>query len=217
MRPHRSGNATLVIRQETYANGQEMSGADLYADNGAYYYATTESGLPAEIAGGDNQGNGGFAREVAAAKYAVDGDLATAQTMMEDAALGHSPINAPVATPPNAQVGAKVNADNLIWENSLDALNAGAGNPQVHAGVVRLLATLPTITVTDSETNGQPTLTLVAGAAEMPTNYQETLIINANTGIPIDFTGGARGQTPDVTITYQVSRVALSDIAAGKL
>ncbi len=98
----------------------------------------------------------------------------------------------------------------------MNALVAGAGNPQVRAGVVRLLATLPTIAVTDTETNGQPTLTLAAGAAEMPADYQKALVINANTGIPIELVGGARGGTPDVTITYQVSRVALSDIQAGK-
>ncbi len=226
-----AGDATLVIRRETYASGQQASGADLYTDSGAYYYAPTESGLPAQVAAGDSRGNGAAAREVAAAKYAVNGDLATARTMMEDAALGHSPntptpgaptqTRPPVVTPNGATPvqpgpGVNVNSDNLIWENSLGALVAGAGNPHVRAGVLRILATLPTITVTDTNTNGQPTLNLAAGAAEMPADYQETLVINASTGIPIDLLGGAPGHSPDVTVSYQVSRVTLSDIAAGK-
>ena len=32
---------------------------------------------------------------------------------------------------------------------------------------------------------------------------------------PVTFTGGVPGHTPDVTVTYQVTRVTLADIAAG--
>jgi hypothetical protein len=82
--------------------------------------------------------------------------------------------------------------------------------------VLRLLSTVPEVTVTNTTTGSQPALTLTAGAPAFPANYQEALTINAQTGIPIAFVGGAPGQTPDVTITFQVSRVTLSDIAAGK-
>src|SRR6202044_2386907 len=55
--------------------------------------------------------------------------------------------------------------DNSIWNNSMDALSAGAGNPQVREGVLRLLSTIPEVTVANSTTGGQPTLTLTAGSA----------------------------------------------------
>jgi hypothetical protein len=228
---HQTGNATLVLRTTTLSNGENWTGADLYTDSGEYFYAPTESGLPAEIAANDDQGGAGSAREVAAAEYAVNGDLATARTEMEDAAMGHSPTDATSVQDLKAEARAmklglpmpalsgspvQVNADNLIWENSLDALSAGAGNPQVRAGVLRLLSTVPEVVVTNTTTDGQPSLTLTAGAPALPTNYQEVLTISAQTGMPIAFAGGAPGQTPETSTTYEVSRVMVSDIAAGK-
>ena len=58
--------------------------------------------------------------------------------------------------------------DDYIWENSLDALTAGAGKPQVRAGVLRILSTLPEVTVTRTTPGGQPTLTQRAGAPALP-------------------------------------------------
>ena len=52
-----------------------------------------------------------------------------------------------------------------FWDNSIDALTWGAANPQIRAGVLRLLSTLPEVTVAKSTTGGQPTLTLTAGPA----------------------------------------------------
>jgi len=224
-----------VIRTTAYPNSQPLSGADLYTDGGEYFYAPSESGLPAAIAAGDI-GDGGFAREVAAAIYAVNGNLATAREEMAIAALdpgvktsGQSGLNeaqirarrlaskAPLPTLPLGAAAQKASTDNLIWENSIDALSAGAGDPQVRVGVLRLLSTLAEITVADTTTGGQPTLALTATAPALPANYRESLTIGADTGIPILFAGGAPGHTPDVTITYQVSRVTLSDIAAGRL
>jgi hypothetical protein len=91
---------------------------------------------------------------------------------------------------------------------------------------------LPDITITHGTVGGQPTLTLTAGAGELgdvgttPTKanpkgiggpaYQEAITINANTGIPLGFTGGPAGQSPAVTVTYVVTRVNLADVAAGK-
>jgi hypothetical protein len=57
--------------------------------------------------------------------------------------------------------------DGAVWENCEDALVAGSGNPQVRAGVLRLVSALPGITVTHGTVDGQPTLTLTAGAAEL--------------------------------------------------
>lgn len=206
----RAGNATLIIRTEPDAKGRLDRGFDLYADSGAYYWAPTERGLPAQVAERHDIGDGMFRREVAAALYAVNGNLAIARQRM---------INAPLdpGTVPSGQSGASAGTtDNYLWENSLDALTAGAGNPQVRVGVLRLLSTLPEVTVTNTTTDGQPTLTLTAGSPAFPGNYQEALTINASTGVPVAFAGGTPGQKPNVTITYQVSRVTLAAIAAGK-
>lgn len=231
------GDATLIIRTQVNAQGQSTGGgADLYTDSGAYYYAPTESGLPAAIAGHDDIGGGGFARELAAARYAVQGDLTIARQRMAIAMLDphlpkltwrqqvaqlkaiarakHAKIPIPVHPPTAAQRAATM--DNEIWENSLDALQAGAGQPEVRAGVLRLLSTLPEVTVHSTDVNGEALLTLTATAPAMPANYQETLTINGTTGVPVNFAGGVPGQRPETTSTYRVSRVTVAAIAAGK-
>jgi hypothetical protein len=212
-----SGDATLVIRHQSYPNQPTISGADLYTDSGEYFYAPSVSGLPEQIASDHNRGDGVFAREIAAALYADHGDLATARQKMAEAPdPGKSPA-APSKVKKGPAAGSTVSPeDNWIWENSQDALIAGSGDPQVRAGVLRILSTLPEVTVTSTTTGGQPTLTLRAAAPAMPGNYQETLVIGAKTGIPVTFTGGVPGQAPGVTVTYQVTRVTLADIAAGK-
>jgi hypothetical protein len=81
----------------------------------------------------------------------------------------------PYATPVPAWLSAQVKSmsadgtqiDNYVWENCEDALVAGSGNPQVRAGVLRLVSALPGITVTHGTVDGQPALTLTAGAAEL--------------------------------------------------
>jgi hypothetical protein len=85
--------------------------------------------------------------------------------------------------------------------------------------VLRILSTLPEVTVTTTTTGGQPTLTLRAAAPAMPGDYQETLVIGAKSGIPVAFTGGIPGRTPDVTVSYRVTRVTrvtLSKITVGQ-
>jgi hypothetical protein len=109
--------------------------------------------------------------------------------------------------------------DNYVWEGCQDALVVGSGNPQVRAGVLRLVSALPGIAVTHGTADGQPTLTLTAGAAEVGDAeggpYQEATTINADTGIPLKLVGSTSGQV-DTTVTYVVTRVSLAGIAAGK-
>ena len=233
--PRPAGDATLVER-ETGAPGQaSIKVWDLYTDDGRYFFSHAKAGLPAQVKKNNNQGDGQFGREVAAATYAVTGDLDTAALKMAW----------PYATPVPAWLSAQVKnmsgparagglqIDNYVWENSQDALVAGSGNPKVRAGVLRLVSALPDITVTHGTVDGQPTLTLTAGAAELgyagvgkptkanpkgaPTGpaYQEAITINARTGIPLGFAGGPAGKVA-VTVTYLVTRVNLADIAAGK-
>jgi hypothetical protein len=208
------GDATLVVRTQAYPNSPTVTVDDLYTDSGKYFFAHTRGGLPAQINSDNNQGDGVFAREIAAAVYASrHRDLATARHLMADAPL---PSRTPAAATAGPSGRWPVTADdNYIWENSLDALTAGSGQPQVRAGVLRILATLPEVTVTSTTTGGQPTLTLRATGAAVAGNLAETMIIGASSGIPEKLTVGALGQPAGATVTYQVTRVTLSQLVSG--
>jgi hypothetical protein len=95
----------------------------------------------------------------------VTGDLDTAALKMA------WPYPTPVPAWLSAQVknmsAGGIQIDNYVWENCEDALVAGSGNPQVRSAVLRLVSALPGITVTRGTVDGQPTLTLTAGAAEL--------------------------------------------------
>jgi hypothetical protein len=227
--PPPTGDATLVERETSGPGLPSTNVWDLYADDGRYFFSQTEAGLPAQVKENNNQGAGMFGREVAAATYAATGDLDTAALKM---------AWAPDATPVPAWLTAQLKnmskgglqIDNYVWEGCADALVVGSGNPQVRAGVLRLVSALPGITVTHGTVDGQPTLTLTAGVAEVGYTvsginanpgaatgpaYQEAITINAGTGIPLGFVGGSAGQAA-VTVTYVVTRVNLADVAGGK-
>jgi len=238
------GDATLVLRTQSYPDGTSSSEADLYADNGEYFSTPSESGLPAAIAENANIGNGFTAREIKAALDAVNGNLATAVQEMATAPFdnGVKPANTgadvsalkqkidaqtnltaaqktallqKILGEANSPSGQQASTDNYIWMDSMDTLIEGAGNPDVRIGVLRILSTLSEVAVSNTTTNGQPTITLTASAPALPSNYQEAITINASTGVPVSFAGGTPGQVPSVTITYQVFRVTLASIAAG--
>jgi hypothetical protein len=230
--PKPAGDATLVERQTGTPGRASINVWDLYTDDGRYFFSQTPAGLPAQVKENNNQGAGQFGREVAAATYAATGDLDTAALKM-----AWAPDTTPVPAWLSAQVknmsAGGLQIDNYVWENCEDALVAGSGNPQVRAGVLRLVSALPGITVTRGTADGQPTLTLTAGAAELgyagvskptkanpkgtPTGpaYQEAITINADNGIPLAFAAGPAGKVA-ITVTYAVTRVNLADIAAGK-
>jgi hypothetical protein len=42
--------------------------------------------------------------------------------------------------------------------------------------------------------------------------YQETLIVDARSGVIEKMTGGTAGQTPDVTVRYDVRRVTAAEV-----
>ena len=226
--PQPKGNATLVERETTLAGQATVKVWDLYTDEGRYFFSQTQSGLPAQVQDNNNQGDGLFAREVAAATYAVTGNLDTAALKMAWAAN---------TTPPPAWIKAQVRnisagglqIDNYVWAGCEDALVEGSGNPQVRAGVLRLVSALPGVSVTHGTVDGQPTLTLTAGAAELGKTginkanpkietgpaYQEAITINADTGIPLQVASGPADQVTGI-VRYVVKRVNLADIAAGK-
>ena len=212
-----AGDATLVLGNQMYPGTPAIPRADLYADNGTYYFAHTESGLPAQVAG-HHTVDDAFVREIAAAVLAgKGGNITTARQEMADAPFTPGTVPNVTGQDPNAPNNAGViPTDNWVWENSLDALEAGAGNPLVREGVLRLLATVPGISITDATSGGREVLVLTAGTPVQQLPYQEALTIDASTGVPIKFVGGNAGSAPDVVVTYQVSRVTLSDVAVGK-
>ena len=221
--PAPAGDATLVIRSQFDGGGPPIVGADLYTDSGQYFYAPTESGLPAQVTAGNNQGEGMFAREIAAAEQAAGASNLTS--------AGHAMEYAPDPTAPDP--GSSAITANWLWENSLDALSAGAGNPTVRAGVMRLISTLPEVKVMDTTVGGRPAVQITAtfpNAATCTTaacaekealskqpagSYEEQLTLDAATGIPVSFAGGEVGQASPIRITYQVSRVSLAEVAQG--
>lgn len=225
--PRPAGNATLVERQTGTPGHASINVWDLYTDDGRYFFSQAQAGLPAQVKEDNNQGDGQFGREVAAATYAVTGDLDTAVLKMA------WPYRTPIPGWLLAQVknmpAGGIQIDNYVWENCEDALIAGSGNPQVRAGVLRLVSVLPGIAVTHGTVDGQPALTLTAGAAELGNlrtskanpkadtgpAYQEAISINASTGIPLQIASGPAGKITG-TVSYKVTRVNLADIAAGK-
>jgi hypothetical protein len=80
--PRPAGDATLVERETGTPSQAGVTVWDLYTDNGRYFFSRTEAGLPAQVKENNNQGDGQFGREVAAAAYAVKGDIDTAALKM---------------------------------------------------------------------------------------------------------------------------------------
>ncbi|MFC6015567.1 hypothetical protein ACFP2T_05075 [Plantactinospora solaniradicis] len=229
--PQPEGDATLVLRDQVYTNGLKVVVWDLFADNGDLYFGKTRGALPAQVKGKHATGGedeAGRKKAVAAAEYAAKGDLNEARKRMAHAYLAEGskpfPLDAPGAKPAiDGKIAEKLKAtgqdassvgnrtDNWVWGNSIDALKAGAGSPTVRAGVVRLLGQMPEVEVKQATIDGQPVLTLAAGAL-ITGGGADTLTINADTGLPIRYVSDGVG----VTVNYTVTRVTLADVANGK-
>jgi hypothetical protein len=234
------GNATLIIRTQTEGGIPPQVSYNLYTDGGAYYGGGDKQSLMEAIARHQDMADGSSAREVAAARYAATGDLATARKLMNNALRNNDYYDslaerkliwAKGAAARDALYKAKgakhlpvmpvgkvlrEDIDNEIWLSSYDALAEGAGSPQVRAGVLRLLSTMPEVTVADSRTGGKPTLTLTAGPALFGGSGEEVLTVSARTGMPVKDVSPAYGNVPSSVQAFQVLRLKLADIKAGK-
>ncbi|MBV9447985.1 MAG: hypothetical protein JO345_19040 [Streptosporangiaceae bacterium] len=233
------GNATLEIRNQSPAGDTlGANGVDLYTDDGTYYWGPSRSILLQVIAQGQDTAEGEFKRDIAAALYAVNGNIGTARAKMAIANLipGTKPDTAQAQqaairklkaidkkrgipyTPPKPLTPAqkKEQTDNFIWMNSIDALTAAPENPQVRAGVLRIMATMPNVKVTHTTTAGQPALTLADSWPLLADpGLVESLVVNASTGFPIALFNTDPGQPLNVTY-YHTFRVTLAAIEAGK-
>jgi hypothetical protein len=232
------GNASLEIVRNVIGGKLMQVYYGLYTDSGDLYSGSGKQTLMAAVAQHANQADSTDSLEAAAARHAAAGDLATARVQMVDATpndfflsfaarkkiwdAGAAARNAllrakgdktPLVMPTGQALQEEIS--NSLWTNSTDALNWAGGNPEIRAGVLRLLSTIPQVTVKDSTTGGQPTLTITAGPAVFGGSGEEVLTVSATTGLPVSSVSTTPG-VPAGVEAYHVSRVTLADIKAGK-
>jgi hypothetical protein len=221
--PPATGDATLVQRHHTFADGSTMTGADLYLDNGTCYYAPTANGLSAAITGHETESCGPTNRAEAVAVAALNLPIGQARIRMANSAIDPHAKNLAGTASARAQARLK-NAhvkpitmthaqliDGRVWSSSMGVLLAGAGQNTVRAGVLRLLASIPTVTVQRVTVDGHRALSLHDRV--FPDGYSEGIVIDARTGSPLRFVGGYPHHTPAVVMTFKVTRVTAADLA----
>ncbi len=233
------GNASLVIARQVNGGRLMQVVYALYTDSGRLYLGDDKQTLMAEVADNANQADFTNAREIAAARYAATGNLAAAVKQMVEALPNdyydslavrkaiwaktaaareqlekEKGMKTPIPMPTGRLLQQDI--DNTLWTASTIVLSWGAGDPQIRVGVLRLLSTLPEVTVVDSKTDGQPTLTITAGPALFGAGSgDQVLTVNARTGIPVSSVESGGGLSTAVQ-TDQVSRVTVAAIKAGK-
>ncbi|MFC0436192.1 hypothetical protein [Kutzneria buriramensis] len=210
--PKVPGDATLIKSDEAEDSGKRSVGWELWGDDGTGYVSLDRDRLPTLVAGHNSVREPAFVQDVAAAEYAAKADLDRARERMAYDAFGRD------THPANP----KYEVDDWIWTNSVNALKVGAGNPAVREGVMRLISTLPHVTVEPTVTNGKPTLTLTdnepaveAGIRSMPA-FTQILVVTADTGVPVRFHGYIGKKDTGGGTNYEISRVTLADVAAGR-
>jgi hypothetical protein len=236
-----SGDSTLVIRAQTVGGRRPDVSYNLYTDSGEFYGGGDKKSLALAISRHENEASGITGREVAAARYAVKGDLDTARKRMVNAApndfgVGLSAAErqkiwdkalardgaiwkakgSPLRKHPPTGKRLEALIGNRIWDNGVDAMTAGGGDPQVRAGVLRLLSTVSAVTVKKSTTGGQDTLTLTAGSALFSGGSPQVLTVDAKTGMPVKSAVKAGDGAPASVSTFKVSRLTLADAKVGK-
>ena len=143
-----TGNATLVFHRNVVQGETPFTGADLYLDNGAYYYAETPAGLPAAVKSGPQD----FSLKpiiVAMTKESSGSPQAARAAFLKAADPEYGG---------DIQHGPTWQQDNVIWVSAIDVIGAAYGRPAALAGTLRALATVHGVTVTRGHYNGVPTL-----------------------------------------------------------
>jgi len=113
------------------------------------------------------------------------------------------------ATPAEAQrlaAPSQATIDNYLWGNCMDALEGGAGRPDIRAGAMLALSTLPDVRVTQTTFDGQAVVQITN--TQFSDHYAETLDLDAHTGVLVHMNGGTAGQPDSVDVTYRVTRVS---------
>ncbi len=223
--PKPTGDATLVLRSHHFPTGHDFTGADLYLDDGGYYYGPTLADLKRNAAA-DPSDDEGYAAAKAERQAALDANSlppAQARQAMIDATYAPGTQASAEAAPPSPALAKKRALakkggwtaekisprsldNNRVWLGAMDMLIAGAGDPQVRSGVMKLIATMPEVKVEQ----GDGVLNL--RQTDFPRGYQETLTVDDRTGVITRMTGGTAGQAPDVTVDYDIKRVTAADV-----
>ena len=220
--PAPTGDATLVLRSHDFPEAKDFTGADLYLDDGRYYYGMTLAQLKA-VSKADDLGDGVTKQERDAAIAAVGlaPDAARERMLAATWPGGHKPAESETSPAnlakrtaiiklkqPKGPIPAPASQltidNNRIWMASMDSLIAGAGNKDVRAGVMKLLSTINAV-VTDRGA------TLEITDTDFSDHYQETLTVDAKTGVIQKMVGQTAGQRPEVTVTYDIKRVDAKD------
>ncbi len=193
------GNASLEILKHIIRGKLTDTFYGLYTDSGKLYSGDGKRTLLAAIAQHANLATVYDSRVAGAAREAATGDLATARMRMIRATRGVTPEQ----------------FSNILWTNATYALNWAGGGSEIRVGVLRLLLTISGVKVVNSTTGGQPTLTITAGPAVFgAVGGDEVLIISATTGLPVSSVSNP-GPSAGVE-DYQISRVTLANVKAGK-
>lgn len=211
--PEPKGDATLVHRSHHFPDGKDFTGNDLYLDDGRYYFGATrkelkDAGLQSDVndklldaaAKGDRAGviNATWGDEGKPEAAPPAEALADRKKILEAKGVD------PATVRPLSQ---KTQDDNRAWFGSMDALLAGAGRADVRAGVMKILSEMPKVKVTETAE------TLALTQTDFTDGYEETLIIDAKTGVPVKFVGGTHGQEPSVVVDYEIKRVTAANWA----
>ena len=156
------GNASLVIENQVIGGKPMQVGYGLYTDSGDMYSGDDKQTLVAAVAHHANLADFTNAREIAAARYAAAGDLATARVRMvnalpndfflsfaarkkiwaegaaaRQALMREKGIKTPLKMPTGQALQDAI--DNNLWTASTIALSWGAGDPEIREGVLRLV------------------------------------------------------------------------------
>ena len=154
--PALKGDATLVLHTNDLAAGagssidRSFTGADLYLDDGRYYYAPTETGLPDAAKGGPVDYTLKPVMDAMAADATADPQAARAAFIRAvDPQWGG-----------DIQRGPRWQQDNVIWNSGIDLLSAAYGRPDVLAAVLRVLSTAEAVTVDHVTLDGRDALAI---------------------------------------------------------
>lgn len=230
------GDAWLVKATQVHGTKTMQVVYTLYTDNHAIYTGNSVKDIKRAIARHQDQmADGGYAPLLKAAVAAADSSPADGRTQMLKAAkeplVGLDPAAQKAvwdkqqadiqviikqkggnAEPkPYSPQAVQRHLDNALWTYSTLALSAGDGNTQVRAGVLRLLSTIPAVSVTNSTTHGKATLTITAGPEVFGGEGSEVLTVDATTGMLVEDISTMPG-VPRASTTYESSRVTTADL-----
>ncbi|WP_156313115.1 hypothetical protein [Micromonospora sp. HK10] len=231
-----TGDAWLVKATQVHGTKTMQVVYTLYTDGHAIYTGNSVQDIKRAIARHQDQmADGGYAPLLKAAVAAADSSPADGRTQMLKAAkeplVGLDPAaqkavwdkqqadvqviikqkGGNAAPKPYSPQAVQRHLDNALWTYSTLALSAGDGNTQVRAGVLRLLSTIPAVSVTNSTTHGKATLTITAGPEVFGGEGSEVLTVDATTGMLVEDVSTMPG-LPRALTTYESSRVTTADL-----